>query len=877
VIELWNRLRDAWNRERLTRELREELRFHQHQLARDRRAAGLAATDAEYAAHRRLGNTTAIREEARAMWSISWFDDLMQDLRYGLRSLRRSPAFAVVASLTLALGIGANTAIFTVVNGVLFRPLPYAEPARLVMLWETMKDLPQILISYPNFLDWKGRTHAFDDVALYNGFGQFTLTGMGDAERVRGGHATANLFDALGVKPARGRTFRADDDRVGADRVALVSDAFWVKHFGLDSTMGGKNITLNGYSYAIVGVLPRRVRLAGAEVWLPIGLFANTEQFSARMNHPGTIGIGRLKPGVTLEQMRRDLDGLYAQLRADYPKENAGIGASGGWLVDQVLGGIRPALYILAGAVGLVLLIACANVANLVLGRASSRVREIALRVSIGARRERIVRQLLTESVLLSVVGGVLGVALAWAGVRLLLTLRPSNLPRLVDIELDGTVLAFALGLSVLTGIAFGLVPALQSARGDLVSALKDGSRGASAGRSRLKLRGALMVAEVALALVLLVGAGLLMRSFGKLMSVDLGVDPRNVVIGLVSLPDSKYPDADRRRATFAELLDRVKAIPQVTDAALATDPPVNSSWQTGVTFDGFPPVAPGREPLLNAVVASPGWFSTLRMKVREGHAFTESDRNGGPGVIVISQAVATRFFGRETPIGRRMKMGPASGPNPWLTIVGVVNDVKDGGLDVESRGTIYIPAAQENAGSFWLAVRTATPSARVLPTIRQVLGAMDKEVPLAFAQTLEERIGLSVATPRFSMLMLGIFASIALVLAAIGIYGVISYSVAQRTHEIGLRIALGARHLDVIGLVVRQVLAITGIGIVVGAAGALAAGTVLTKLLFGVKASDPLTFVGVSLALAAVALVAAAVPAWRAARLDPVTAMRAE
>ena len=877
MTKFWNRLRDFLNRDLLARELSEELQFHQDQLARDRRSEGLGAEAAANAAHRQLGNTTSIREEVRSMWSFMWFEDLMQDLRYGLRALRRSPAFTVVAVLTLALGIGANTAIFTVMNGVLFKPLPYRDPNRLVMLWETNTNLEQVMIAYPNFLDWKLRTHVFEGVALYNGFGQFTLTGMGDAELVRGGQATGNLFDVLGVKPARGRAFRADDDRLGAERVAIVSDAFWQRHYGLDSTVGGQHITLDGFSYTIVGVLPPRIRLAGAEVWLPIGLFANELRFSDRNTHPGTIGVGRLKPDVSLQQMRAELAGVYRRLGTDYPRENAGIGASGDWLLDSVLGSIRPALYLLAGAVGMVLLIACANVANLVLGRASARHREIALRVAIGAGRERIVRQLLTESVLLSVVGGVLGVALAWAGVRVLLVLRPSNIPRLVDIEVDGTVLAFALGVSVLTGIAFGLVPALQSAKTDLLAALKDTARGASAGRLRLRMRNGLMIAEVALALVLLVGAGLFVRSFGKLTSVELGVDPQNVVVGLVSLPERRYPDAERRRAIFAQLVDRAKAIPQVTDVAIATDLPVSSSWQSTVTFEGLPSVAPGNQPLLNGVVASPGWFSTMRMQVTAGRPLTESDLSNGPKVIVISQVVAKRYFGGVDAVGQRMKLGLTTGQNPWLTIVGVVNDVKDGGLGAESRGTMYVPATQDGPNSFWLAVRTSGSAARVVPALREALGAIDKEVPLAFVQTLEERIDVSVAQPKFSMVMLEIFASIALLLAAIGIYGVISYSVAQRTHEIGLRIALGAQRLDVLGLVVRQVLAITGIGIAIGVAGSLAAGSLITKLLFGVEASDPVTFVGVSLVLATVALVAAAVPAWRAARLDPVAALRAE
>jgi putative ABC transport system permease protein len=877
VIERWNRLLDFLRRGILARELDEELRFHQRQLERSQRAAGLNETDAAHAARRLLGNRTFISEEARAMWSFAWLEDLVHDLRYGLRSLRRSPAFAGVAVLTLALGIGANTAIFTVVNGVLFKALPYGDAGRLVMLWETTKDAPQIFVAYPNYLDWRGRMQSFDDVALYNGFGSFNLTGMGDAERVKGGKATGNLFDVLRVHPALGRGFRTTDDAVGAERVAIIGDAFWKRRFAADSGVIGKRMTLDGFSYTIVGVLPPRVRLTEAEVWVPIGLSANAEQFRQRETHPGTIGLARLKAGVTLERMHADLDALYRQLRSDYPRENAGINASGGWLLDQVLRGIRPALYVLAGAVGLVLLIACANVANLLLGRASSRQREIALRVAIGARGGRIVRQLLTESVLLSLMGGALGTALAWGGVRVLLALRPSNIPRLAEIGLDASVLAFALGISVLTGIAFGLMPALQSTTGDLLASLKDGGRGASAGRNRLKLRSTLMVAEVALALVLLVGAGLLLRSFEKLVNVDPGVDPHNVTVGLVSLPEAKYPDPSRQRALFTELLARAKAIPRVTDAALASDLPVTSNWQSGVTFEGLPPVAPGSEPLLNVGVVSPEWFSTMRMRIVAGRGIEATDVSDGPAVMVISASVARRFYSDGNPVGRRIKMGRAASSAPWITIVGVVSDVQDSGPSIEPRGTIYFPIAQNTPDALWLAVRTAGPAAQVVPRMREALAAIDKEVPLASVGTLEERLDGSVAQPKFSMLMLGIFAAIALVLAAVGIYGVISYSVAQRTHEIGLRIALGARRLDVLMMVVRQVLVITAIGIVIGGAGALATGSLLTGLLFGVRAGDPVTFASVSIGLALVALVAAAVPALRAARLDPVAALRGE
>ena len=846
----WRRLVDVFRRKQLTEQFDEELRFHRERIIEEQLAAGRSPTDAEYDARRRLGNAANLSEEVHSVLSFAWFEHLQQDVRYGLRALRRSPAFTIVAALTLALGIGANTAIFTVLNGVIFRPLPFADPGRLVMLWETMKDLPQIFVAYPNFRDWNGRLRSFEDLALYNGFGSFTLTGMGNAERVRSGLGTGNLFTTLGVKPARGRLFTERDDQVGADRVAVISDQFWRDRFAEDPHVIGKTLMLDGFSYTIVGVLPKRVRLAGCEIWVPIGLFGNTERFTARDTHPGTIAVGRLKPGVTIPQMQADLDATYAQLRAEYPKDNAGLGASGTFFLDQVLGGIRPALYLIAGAVGLVLLIACAN-------------------------------QLLTESVLLSAIGGALGIALAWAGVRLLVTLRPTNVPRLVDVHLDPTVLAFALLLSVITGIAFGVIPALDAVRGDLAGTIREAGRGATAGVQRLRMRSTLMVTEVALALVLLVSAGLLLRSVRNLTRVDIGADPSNVVSGIVALPDHKYSDTARVEATFAALLARVRAIPNVTSAALASDVPLTSSWQSGVTFEALPPVEPGREPLFNIVVADTGWFTTMRMRVLLGRNVSSTDTRDAPPVVVMSRGLTDRLGGPAAAIGKRLKMGASTATGPWITVVGVVNDVKDNGPGFTSRGTLYLPFSQNPSGSMILAARTSGPATAVVPALRQALASIDPDVPLAQVQTLEERLASSIAQPRFSMLMLSIFATIALLLAAIGIYGVISYNVAQRTHEIGVRMALGARQVDVVRMVARQVLITTSIGIAIGGVlafiVALASRGLMERLLFGVEASDPLTFVAVALALAMVALLAAAFPAWRAARLDPVSALRAD
>jgi putative ABC transport system permease protein len=877
MMELLRRLRDFFRRDRLAEELEQELRFHRERLARDERAHGLSAADADRAARVRLGNATNIREDSRSMWSFTWIEQLAQDLQYAARSLRRNITFTVVATLTLALGIGANTAIFTVVNSVVFRPLAYKDPDQLVVLWERTAELPRIMISYPNFRDWTGRLTAFDDAALYSPYSQFTLTGMGDAVRIRGGLATGNLFDVLGVRAALGRTLTTADDRVGVERVVLLTHAFWQNRFGGDSGAVNTLMTIDGHTYRVIGVLPPRVRLAGSEFWLPIGLFENEERFTSRENHPGTIGIGRLKQGVTLAQMQADLDGLYAGLRAEHPQPNAGIMASGMGLTEFIVGDVRGSLFTMAGAVGLVLLIACANVANLLIGRAASRQREIALRMAIGARRGRIVRQLLTESTLLSAIGGALGLVLAWGGVRALLALQPANLPRLSEIQIDIRVLAFAAAASLLTGLIFGLLPALHTAKGDLVNSLRDGGRGATAGRARLRMRSVLMSAEVSLALVLLVGAGLLVRSFANLMRVDTGVDSRGVVTAFVSLPTSRYPDSVQRQVVFDDLLMRSRAIPEVTLAGSASDLPVTTNWQTGVAFEGMPAATPGSEPLLNATNVDAAWFSTMGMRVVEGRGIGVSDRTESAPVAVLSEEVARRFYPNMSPVGRRMKLGPLDSDRPWVTIVGIVNDVRDNGLSIASRGTVYLPITQSASPSRWIGVRTSGDPARVIPALRKVLADIDPNIPLASVLTLETRVSAALAPWRFAMLMLGLFAAIALVLAVIGIYGVISYAVALRTHEIGVRVALGAQSRDVVRLVGRQALAVTGVGIAIGSVVALIAGRVLTNLLYGVEPTDPVTFVAVAVVLAGAAVVAAAIPAWRASRLDPVLALRAE
>jgi putative ABC transport system permease protein len=607
--------------------------------------------------------------------------------------------------------------------------------------------------------------------------------------------------------------------------------------------------------------------MIGSEVLLPLGRFTHTPRF-VRVNH-GLIGIGRLKPNVTIDQMLADLGAVARQLQLDYPVDNAGIGAAGEPLKERMVGGIRQPLRVLAVAVGLVLLVACANVANLLLSRAAARQHEFALRVAIGAGRRRVIRQLITESLILAVAGGVLGLGLAWAGVKLLVTLRPDNIPRLLDIHVDATVLAFALGLSLATGFLFGLAPALQLARSEPIRALQEGGWRTGGGRARRRVANGLTVAEVAVALVLLVGAGLLLRSFDKLTRVDPGFDPRNVTAALVSLPERDYPDEAQRQIAFRELLRRVRALPQTRDSALTTDLPVSTSWQTGVTFEGLPPVSPGSEPLLNAVIVSPEYFRTMRIKLLAGRGVEATDTKEQPLVVVVSESVAKRFSGRRA-LGQRMKQGGPGMESPWLTIVGIVADVRNDGLRTASRGTMYFPDGQMVPSSAWLIVRSQAPLAQILPLLRRETAAIDRNLPLANVTTLDEALDSTVAAEKFLMLMLGIFAALALVLAAVGIYGVIAYSVLQRSQEIGVRIALGARRGEVLGMVVGQAMRLTGIGIVTGTAMALGTGRFIASLLFEVESTDPLVFATAALLVAFVALVSAAFPALRAAQTDP-------
>ena len=861
-------------RQRSQNDFEDEIRSHL-ELETDRLIAeGASPTAARLQARRRFGNVGGAQERFYYSGHWAWLDPLVKDVRFAARALRKAPGFSAIAIVTLALGIGANTAVFSVVKSVLLTPLPYREPDRLVTLWETLPGLSRAMISYPDYKDWRVRNRVFDDVALYSPFRTMSLT-LGELpERVGVGYASDNLFGVLGVAPVVGRGFRADEDQPGAARVALLTNGWWKRRFAADTGVIGKTLPLDGELYKVVGVLPPTVGIGFVDVWVPVGLFANTESFT-RANHPGLIGIGRLKPGVSLDQMKADLGRISAELRAEYPKDNAGIGASGEYFRELLVMGIRPALKMFSWAVALVFLIACVNVANLLLGRATGRKKEIALRTAMGASDSRIIRLLLAENVLLALAGGVLGVALAYAGLRGLVALRPAGVPRLGEIRIDLTVLAFAAAVSVFTGLLFGLIPARQVSRVDLNDTLKESGRATSSGGATTRLRTALMTVEVAMALMLLVGAGLLMRSFARLTQVDPGVDPRGVITAWVNLPYGTYPNEARQREVLNEMLRRAQSIPGVTSAALTSALPLGANIQNKITFEGHPRPK-GNEPLINIQFVTRDYFSTMKMRVLAGRGLNSTDAPGNELAALMSESVAKTFFAGENPIGKRLVHGAFDSSEPPWRVVGIVNDVKDRSLGARTSGTIYLAFDQQPQAWMALVVRTSLSSAQILPALRREVAGVDKALPLANEALLTDVIDQSVGQQRFTMFVLGVFAVVSLMLAAVGVYGVISYHVAQRGHEIGIRMALGAQRADIVSLVTGRALITAGAGIVIGAVAAAAVSGLIRSLLFEVAPTDATTYAAGAAALLVTAALAAVVPTIRATRVNPVETIRA-
>jgi putative ABC transport system permease protein len=800
---------------------------------------------------------------------------MLNDLRYALRQLVKAPSFTIVAILTLALGIGACTAIFSVVNTVLLRPLDYPDPARIVIIRETqLPQFPEFSVSPPNYLDWQKQTRSYEYLAAYSGAG-VNLTGEGEPQRLIGVKATPHYFDVYGVKPVLGRMLLPEEDAPGKNHVVVLSYPFWQRVFGGTRDIVGRAIQLNGEPYTVVGVAPTGFgQTSKVDLWMPMAFKPDETANDNRGAHYINV-VGRLKPGVTVAQAKAELDVLATQLAQQYPDSNKGWGIFMMPMQDYSVRDVKPVLYTLLGAVGCVLLIACANIANLLLARATARHREISIRAALGAGRGRLIRQLLTESVVLSVCGGLAGILLARWGLTTLLALAPSTLPRITEIRLDKGVLIFSLALSVLTGLIFGIAPAWLAARADVNEALKQGTRGSTEGGARGRLRSALVVIEVVFALMLLGGASLLARSFMQLANVDPGFNPDNATLLRLSLPQKKYALPEQQNAFADALLERVKALPGVQAAGVTHSMPLVSDYVLGFNIEGRPAIAPSDLPSTNYYTVTADYFRAMGIRLIRGRVFTPQDDAKAPRVAIINETLARQHFPNEDPIGKRINI--TNGPDTWREIVGIVGDIKQYGVDKATSAQSYEPFAQVPFTSVNLVVRTNGSPAALLGALRPTVYAIDKDQPIGIIRPLEEIMADSIARQRFAMTLLSVFSAVALVIAAVGIYGVMAYNVVQRTGEFGIRMALGAQQSDVMRLVLTQGGKLIGLGLLIGLAATLAASRAMGSMLFNTSAYDPLTLGTITVVLAVVALVACFFPANRATKVNPIEALRSE
>jgi len=812
------------------------------------------------------------RREGSAM------ESLWRDVVYGMRMLSRSPGVTLLAILTLGLGIGANTAIFSVIQAILLRPLPYPEAERLVFLTEWSEQVPEMSFSVANLKDLRERATRLESLVGYNGAEFVLADGAGDPERLRGRRVTSGLEATLGKAPLVGRSFRPEEDQAGAERVALLGEGFWERRFGRDPGVVGRSLNLSGEAYTVVGVMPGTLHGSWKQVDVFTSLLRLEDTLGGeknRGNHPGIYVVARLKPQASVEEARTEVKQIAARLAEEHPDSNARNSMTLEPLQEVFVGDLRPALLILLGAVLCVLLIACANVANLLLARAAGRAREVAVRQALGAKRGRLVRQLLTESVLLSLAGGVLGVLLAFWGLRLLVASLPDGVPRADEIGLDAPVLLATLAIAVVTGIVFGLAPAFSLSGTRLSEPMREGGRG-SAGPGHRRLRDGLVMAEIALALVLLVGAGLLLRSFLRVVRADAGFRAEGVLSASVPLPQARY-DTPEKKVQFAErVVAALQATPGVDTAALAL--PLLGGWQSSFNVEGRPEALPGQRPSADITRVTPGYFETMGVRRISGRTFTEADTSQAPRVAVVDVTFARKFWPDQDALGGRIKFGDLKGDDPWIEIVGIVGHVKNYGVDEESRVEVYLPYAQSPAGSTpTILLRTGGDPGALAAGLRQALRNADPLIPAYEVRTLADVVSEGTAPRRLAVLLISVFAGLALVLAAIGIYGVMSYAVAQRTSEIGIRMALGAEREHILGMVLRHGALMASAGVAVGLVVALLVARLLTSLLFQTSATDPPTFSAVPVLLLGVAALACYLPARRATRVDPLVALRYE
>jgi putative ABC transport system permease protein len=873
-----------FRREQGERDFAEELESHLQLHIEDNLSAGMSPGQARRAALLKLGGVARTKEDYRDRSGLPVLETLAQDVRYGLRQIKRSPGYAVVAVLTLALGIGANTAIFSVVNAVVLRELPYPQPDRLMVASLVNVHDPALPYSYgvADYLAAREGQRSFKDFAAVTWADTITYTGGAEPERLHGTRVSAEFFTALGVHPALGRAFAPGEDAPGHTREVVLSHRFWQQRFGADPAVIGRALSLDGESFSVVGVLPADFHFDAfgatdnGDVW-PLMRIA-----PRNVRYPfGLRTIGRLKPGITLAQARTDLSAIARDMQRRFPNSDLS-GASIQPLKTQIVGSVRPALLILLAAVGLVLLIATVNVANLAVSRTTTRDRELAIRAALGASRGRVARQVLTESVLVAAFGGTLGLFLAYWGVRAIVTLAPGGLPRLTAIAVDGQVLAFTMAVSLLSGLLFGLAPAVHGFGRHIEETLRGGAQNLAEQRGRRGLRHALVVVEVSLSLVLLIGAGLLLKSFERLTNTSPGFNPKPLATALISLPRARYQDEKRIVSFYGELLDRVQHSPGVRSASISMSLPPDLLNMRNPFWVPNEPIVPGNSlPSAVETTVSPGYLQTLGVPLLRGRWFEESDRGRSDQILVINDALARRYFRGQDPIGQRIKTGDPNPDSPWETIVGVVADIKYEGLDGAPEPTLYVPYFQAYWPSFsremFLVARTSGDPKAIASSLRTAMLALDRDLPPAEVHTMKELLADSVAQPRFRTLLLGIFAGMALLLSAVGIFGVMAYLVSRRTQEIGVRMALGASRGEVRRMILGEGLRVTLIGIAIGLVGAFASGRLIKGLLYGVGPADPATFAGVSLLVIVVALIACYLPAHRATQVDPMIALRYE
>jgi predicted permease len=875
-----NWLRSLFRRNTAEQELGRELRFHIERQEQENLVAGMSPAEARRAALREFGGVEQVKEECRDTYRANYLENLVKDIRHGLRMLQKSPSFTFFAVAVLALGIAANSAIFSIADNVLVRPLPYRDSNRLVMVWEDASayGFPRDTPAPGNFADWKSRNQVFEDMAAISD-ASLNLTGSGNPEDLLGKWATANLFSVLGVTPALGRDFRPEDDIPGAPHVAILSHGLWLRRFGGDPQIIGKEISLDYEHYMVIGVMKRGMQFPDreTELWTPSRF--TTQQLANHGNHFLGV-IARLKPGVSLKTANANLATLAAQLEKENPDSNAKVGAFARPLREELAGDVRPAILMLVGAVCFVLLIACANVANLLLSRAAGRRRELAMRLALGATRGRVIQQMLTESVLLSLFAGAAGLLLSVWGTKFLATLIPAGLAPMTGSGVDSRVFFFTLAVSLATGILFGIIPASRVSQFQLTFSLKQGGGQSGVGSGGHGLRNALVISEVALAIVLLTGAALLIRSLENLYHLDPGFRADHVLVMRTPLPRPKYASFAPRTAFYDQVLRNVESLAGVVAAGYTTWIPLtNSGGATGITIQGKPEPRPGDLLIPNTRIISRDYLAAIRMRLIEGRAIEPRDGAGTLPVALINQTMAKNYWPGENAVGKQFKVGGYNKKSPWITVVGIVGDVHQAGLAVPARAEMYLPYQQQDFGyePEYLAVQTTGDPMALAELVRQQIWMVDKEQPVAGVMPLEDLVDDNLASRRMQASLLSGFAALALLLVSVGIYAVLSFAVTQRTQEIGVRVALGAQPRDVLRMIFSLGFKLFLVGAAIGLAASLALARALVHLLFGVSAYDPASFAGVTMLLAAVALLACYLPARRAMRVDPLIALRYE